>query len=368
MLSCRFRRLLIGAACAFSISVAWSANEPAMDIWEFQIEGNSVLEAQAPEQAVQAHLGPGRSMKDVEAARDALEQADQKAGYLSVLVDIPEQRVEEGIVRLAVIEGRVGTLYVSGSRYHDQGYIRQRVTELAPGGVPNFNTVQQQLAMVNRSEDRRVQPVLKPGRLPGTVDIDLQVSDSLPAGGSVEVNNQHAAGTTPTRVLASAHYDNLHQKDQALSLTLQTAPEKPAESEVGVLNYSVPFDGDTLATNVVVSNSDVDTLGGTEVLGKGFTLGLRWQHPVVLDTGWWSFSAGFDYKSLRQRTQFGLKSVETRRQAEAQFEPAAIDRLELPDPGLVANASIDAGEAGHADKRHDSPENATVRRTIVKNA
>jgi hemolysin activation/secretion protein len=284
---------------------------PAFDILEYDVEGNNVLPAEAIEAAVQDHLGPGLRMGDVEAARAALESAYQKAGYLTVGVDIPEQRIEGGVVRLSVLEGQVRAVYVTGSRYHDQGWIRAHVPALRPGVVPDFNAVQQQIAQVSR-DDRRIQPVIKPGRLPGTIDIDLQVNDSLPAGGSVELNNQNARGTTPLRMLASGHYDNMHQRDETLTATVQVAPEKPSESEVGIVNYAWPVaDGDTLAANVVASNSNVDTLGGTQVLGKGFTAGLRWQHPVALSNGYWTVSAGADYKSLRQRTQFGASGVDT---------------------------------------------------------
>ena len=41
-------------------------------------------------------------------------------------------------------------------RLEREGYIRQRVPELAEGKVPNFLVVQSQLADVNRTDDRRV--------------------------------------------------------------------------------------------------------------------------------------------------------------------------------------------------------------------
>jgi hemolysin activation/secretion protein len=303
------------AAAAPAASAAASAPAapagPAFDILEYEVEGNTVLPATVIEDAVQDHLGPGLHMSDVEAARAALETAYQKAGYLTVGVDIPEQRIEGGVVRLSVLEGRVREVYVTGSRYHSQGWIRAHVPALASGGVPDFTVVQAQLAQVNR-DDRRVQPVLKPGRLPGTIDIDLQVNDTLPAGGTIEANNQNARDTTAARMLASAHYDNVLQRDHAVTATLQIAPEKPSESTVGIVNYAVPFDGgDTLAVNAVASNSNVDSLGGTQVFGKGFTLGLRWQHPIALANGYWSFSGGADYKDLRQKTRFGGDSVDT---------------------------------------------------------
>jgi hemolysin activation/secretion protein len=285
---------------------------PTFDILEYEVTGNTVLAAEAIEAAIEPFLGPGRRMDDVESARAALEAAYQKAGYLTVGVDVPEQRIADGVVRLAVIEGRVHAVYVTGSKYHSQDWIRARVAALAPDGVPDFNRVQAQLADLNRTDDRRVQPVLKPGRLPGTVDIDLQVTDALPVSGSVEVNNQHSRDTTSTRLLGSVRYDNLFQRDESLSLTAQLAPQKPSESEVFIGNWSHALDAeDTLAWNLVLSNSDVDTLGGTQVLGKGLTLGARWQHPVGFEHGFWSFQAGADFKDQRQRTQFGTSQVST---------------------------------------------------------
>lgn len=322
------RSLLGVAAASLIVMPAWAADapgaapavatpaaEPAFDIWEYEIEGNSVLTVEAIERAVQPHLGPGQSMRAVEAARNALEAAYQQAGYLTVLVDIPEQRIDEGVVRLSVLEGKVGTLYVAGSRYHSQGYIRRTVAALQEGTVPNFTVAQQQLGALNRSEDRRVVPVVKPGRLPGTVDMELQVTDHLPIGGSLELNNNHSAGTTDTRALATLRYDNLFQLDHSLSLTLQTAPEAPEQSRVAIANYMIPeLDGDAWALSFTLSQSDVtlgETLGSTQALGKGKTFGLRHHHNFSLGGAASTFSAGADLKFLKDRTRFGTGDLYT---------------------------------------------------------
>jgi hemolysin activation/secretion protein len=278
---------------------------PSFDIWEYEVEGNTVLPVEAIERAVQPRLGPGRSMKDVDEARNALEAAYQQAGYLTVLVDVPEQRVDGGIVLLRVIEGKVGGLYVTGSRYHSQGYIRERVAGLQPGAVPNFNEVQAQLATVNRSDDRRVQPVLKPGRLPGTVDVELQVADELPLSGSLEVNNNHSRDTTPLRVTGSVRYDNLFQRDHSLTLTAITAPAETSQSQVVIANYGIPLGGaDSWSFSLAWSNSDVETLGSTQVLSRGTTFSLRRHLAFGRADGSRLFSAGFDLKNLKERVDF----------------------------------------------------------------
>lgn len=271
------------------------------DILEFEVEGNTRLKPTQVEAAVMPFMGEKRDMAAIEGARAALEKAYQNAGYLTVFVDVPEQRIDGGVVRLAVLEGRVDRLYVTGSRYFDQGRIRAVATELAEGTVPNFNVVQQQVAALSQTPERRVQPVLRPGREPGTVEAELKVTDKLPLGGSVEVNNAAAAGTEALRAAVNLHYDNLFQRDHSLSLTALTAPMRPSQSQVLVLNYLVPLgDGDSLSFSAVNSSSDIDSLGGTRVLGKGTTLGLRYGVNRVGANAAHGLSLGFDIKDLKE--------------------------------------------------------------------
>jgi len=287
--------------------------QPHFDILEFQVEGNTVLPDEAIEQAVMPFLGPDRQMGSVEAARAALEKVYQSGGYLTVFVDVPEQRIQDGVVILNVTEGRVERLKVSGSRYFSQGYIRAHVPELAEGKVPNFNEVQRQLAAVNRTEERRVQPLMRAGIAPGTVDTELKVSDKLPLFGSVEIDNHAAANTTPLRLSATARYENLFQLDHSLSLTLATAPAHPSESRVVSLNYAIPAaDQATWVLYALNSDSNVAAVGDVNVLGKGTTAGLRFVRPVgaIADQAH-SVSLGFDYKDVQQQTTTGGSTIST---------------------------------------------------------
>ena len=285
---------------------------PAFDILEFQIEGNSVLTAADIERAVTPFLGENRQLADVEAARVALEKVYQSAGFLTVFVDVPEQRIDSGIVVLNVTEGRVERLKVTGSRYFSQGYIRDKVPELANGKVPNFNELQRQLATVNRTEERRVQPIMRAGVTPGTVETELKVDDRLPLAGSVELSNRAAAATKPLRLSVSAHYDNLFQLDHSVAVSLSTAPQDVALSRVFSLNYTIPGDQATWVGYVVNSKSSVAALGDVNVLGKGTTLGLRYVRPLgsAADEVH-SISLGIDYKDLTEDTRNGDSTIST---------------------------------------------------------
>jgi hemolysin activation/secretion protein len=297
-----FKAFLCYVTLALLASVGVRAAEPVFDILAFDVEGNTVLSSGQVEAAVLPFLGERRGMKDVEGARAALEQVYQQAGYLTVLVDVPEQRIDDGVVRLSVLEGRVGSQYVLGSRYHSQGWIRSRLTALAPGEVPDFNLAQKQLAALSRGDDRTVQPVLRPGRVPGTVDLDLQVRDRLPVSGSVELNNNHSHDTDATRMSSTVRYDNFLQRDHAVAVTWMVAPTAPQQSRVLIGTYTAPVgdQGDSLNFSLTNSNSNVEPLGSTNVVAAGRTYSLRRLSGWSSSNGYRTLSYGLDFKDLRE--------------------------------------------------------------------
>jgi len=95
------------------------------DILEYQVLGNSLLSDLAVEKAVTPYLGERRALSDVDAARGALLQHYQDAGYLSVQVLIPEQKVDGGVVRLQVVEAPVGDVRVQGAVQRAQPHYRR---------------------------------------------------------------------------------------------------------------------------------------------------------------------------------------------------------------------------------------------------
>lgn len=268
------------------------------DVMEYQVEGNTVLTALAIEQAVYPHLGEKKSVKDVEAARLALEKTYHDAGYLTALVDIPEQEVNTGIVRLKVTEATVERLKVSGSRYFSLGRIKERVPALAEGGVPYFPDVQTQVAEVGRSRDRQVTPVLRAGKTPGTVEVELKVADQFPLHGSLELNNRQSANTTELRAVAALRYDNLWQREHSISMQYQTAPEQPSEAQVWSVSYVIPgANSSAYALYAVRSRSNVAAIGGYTAQGQGNYAGARWIKPLRPFAGYGhNLSLGIDYK------------------------------------------------------------------------
>src|SRR5208337_3488849 len=91
------------------------------------------------------YKGANKTSADVEKARSALEKVYHDKGYPAVLVNIPEQTVEGGKVRLQVIESRIGKVRVTGNRYFTGEMILRQLPSLAPGKILYVPMVQKDL-------------------------------------------------------------------------------------------------------------------------------------------------------------------------------------------------------------------------------
>lgn len=285
------------------------ASAPAnstLDILEFDVDGNTVLDEVTIDDAVYPFLGPQRTREDVDRARAALEKAYTDHGYKTVAVIIPRQTVVQGVVHLQVAEGRVGHLKVVGSRYSSIVRLKQQTPSLAEGSVPNFNDMQRELTQLNQTGDRTVTPALRAGTAPGTIDVDLLVQDHLPLHATAEVNNQYSQDTTHLRVIGTLSYDNLFQEGQSLTVSYQAAPQNEADARVIYASYLVPL-GDSpfkLLIDGFHSGTNVAAAGGTDVVGKG-TIG-EVKALLTLRSSATSYQAvtlGVSYKHFDDDTQ-----------------------------------------------------------------
>jgi hemolysin activation/secretion protein len=277
--------------------------EKRFPVLEYRVEGNTRLPQVDVERAVMPYLGLGKTIQDVEGARQNLEKVYHAHGFQTVLVNIPQQEVNTGVVRLKVVEASVGNLQIKGSKYHSLEVIRSTTAQLQPGVVPDFGEVQKELAEVNHAQDLHVTPVLRASTTPGQVDVDLDVQDHLPLHASLEVNNRYSPNTSHLRLAGEIGYDNLFQSNQSVSVQYQIAPERPGDAKVWSGSYVLPIrGGPIIALYAVHSDSDIAAVGDVDVIGKGNVFGLRAITPLP-STGpdfYSSFTAGVDYKDFKQ--------------------------------------------------------------------
>ncbi len=289
---------------------AQQGGEQRMFIREFRVLGAKDMPKIDVESAVYPFLGPGRTFDDVEGAREALEKAYRAAGFSVAQVIIPEQSGARGIISLQVLPGKVGELAVKGAKYFLPSNVRKQAQSLAEGKVINFNDVTRDIIGLNKLSERRVQPKIEAGYEPGLWNVDLIVEDKSPLHGSIELNNRNSANTTDLRLNTSLSYSNLWQKGHSLGLSYQTSPQDTAEVKVLSGYYIARFvgmDDFSLMLTATKQDSNVSTLGGVAVAGKGNLFGIKGIFTLPTQEGFFqSLSVGLDYKAFDQAVRVGL--------------------------------------------------------------
>lgn len=284
-------------------------SQPTIYIREFRVLGTKELPKIDVEETVYPFLGPGRTFKDIEDAAAALTKAYQDKGFKAAQVMVPEQDGRGGVVNLQAYEGKVGSLRITGAKYFLPSRIRAQARSLAEGKVINFNNIGPEIVKLNGLADRRVEPKLTASLEPGIYDIELAVKDISPLHGSIELNNRNSANTTDLRLNTSISYANLWQLGHTLGASYQMSPEDRSEVKVFSAFYMLrmpQWDSFSLMLNGTKQDSNVSTLGGAAVAGRGEILGLRGIFTLPSMDGFFqSLSVGFDYKNFDQNVIIG---------------------------------------------------------------
>ncbi len=294
-----------------------AAEEPAearFEIKAFEVTGNTLFSDDQVRSAVILFTGPDRSTADVEKARDSLEKKYHDAGYPAVMVNIPEQTLQDGIVKLQVIESRIGKVKVTGNRYYTMDKVLRDLPSLTPGRMLYLPQVQQEIARLNRGQDFKVEPVMSPGKEVGTIDVELKIEDHLPLHGSLELNNRSSPDTVPLRLNAAFHYDNLWQREHSFSFEYQVSPQDREQVQAISASYALPAPWQTDDQWMLYDTwSDSNTAFGESfsMIGKGNIIGTRYimllpEYRLYTHT----VTFGLDYKHVYQRLGFGASTAQ----------------------------------------------------------
>ncbi|RYD38348.1 MAG: ShlB/FhaC/HecB family hemolysin secretion/activation protein [Verrucomicrobiaceae bacterium] len=310
---------MAGHASAQEAPQDQGSQEKPFYIRQYKVKGASKMKRIDVEGAVYPFMGPACTTVQVDQARAALEKAYHDAGYSYVTVLIPAQDAKYGVVTLEVTESKIARLQVKGAKYFLPDKIRQQAPSLAEGEVPNFENIKKDILALNRHPGRQVTPDIRPGAMPGTLEVDLNVKDESPLHGSLELNNRYSPDTTELRVNGALSYSNLWQAGHTLGFNFQVAPERIEDAAVFSGYYVMPLTESTsLLLTATKQDSDINTLGGSSVGGKGYVLGGRLNFtlpngPPFSDKPAYfhTLSAGVDFKHFDEDVTFGGQTQAT---------------------------------------------------------
>ena len=306
-----FSMLYVFAAFTLAVAAEQPDAVPRFDIKSYRVEGNTLIAADTIEPILAPFTGKRRDFGTVQEAIDTLEQAYRDRGFSMVMVMLPEQELESGVVRLKVNEGRLGKINIEGNRYFDQANILRSLPALRQGTTPDLNSLSRSLKIANENPAKKINVQLLNSEKENEFDANISVKDEVPWKIGISADNTGNKQTGVARLGILLQNANLFNRDQLLSLQYITSPEKADRVSIYSLAYQVPIYA--LAASIdligVYSNVDSGTVSAAtasmNVSGRGSILGIHYnQHLTRIGNYEHKLILGLDYRAYENNVDF----------------------------------------------------------------
>lgn len=282
---------------------------PRFDITNYNVEGDRMLGLEKIKAILAPFIGKDKDFGTVQEALDALEGAYHKMGYTTIQVMLPEQELELGVIRLVVIETRIGSIKIEGNKYFSESNIRRSIPLLQTGVIPNMHKISSSLKTANENPVKKVGMQLESSDRDNEVNAVLKVMDEKPWKVSLMGDNTGNQSTGVWRSGVVLQHANLWDRDNVLSLQYMTSPEKADKVHILGFGYHIPLYSLRDSISLYAGYSDVDSgtiYAGTadiKVSGRGLSFGGKYNQNLAR-IGFYDhkLSYGADYRKYQSNT------------------------------------------------------------------
>ena len=283
----RGRRWPHAAALAVLLGAAAVASaQSTVRVSGFQVTGNTLIDRARVDAVLMPLLGQ-RTLEDLHRAAAAVQALFEAEGYGAVVAYLPPQAGQDGLITIAVVEGKVSSIDVQGASVFSADNVKASLPALQLGRTPRLRDIDAELRIANENPSKQVQVLIKPGKRSGEADVELQVKELPLNRFSVGLDNTGNERTGDYRATLGWQNGNLTGHDDVLGAQLQLSPTEPQQVRVLSAGYRWPLYARHLVIDTFAAYSDIDggssaTLAGDlRFVGRGRVFGARvgWYLP-----------------------------------------------------------------------------------------
>jgi len=185
-----------------------AAERIAFSVDRFVVEGASLVPTDALERLLDGYRGRPLVFSDLDAALQTLVAHYRALGWFA-RVQIPEQDITDGVLRVRIVEGRFGELRVHADGRARGGFIAGIVRRgVQPGAPYALARLERGMLLANDLPGVSVDGVLQAGATPGSSDLVLTVEDLPLVSGSVSLGNDGSRYTGRGQAIARLNLNN----------------------------------------------------------------------------------------------------------------------------------------------------------------
>lgn len=227
----------------------------------FTFKGNTQFSEAMLRQLTEAYLDLQLTLGELDRIADKITNFYRLQGYTVARAYIPAQRVEDGLVTVQIVEGKVESVIIKSPGRYGREFVEPYLTPLLsahPGGLVTDAALERQLLLLNDLPGMRARATLAPGQAFGSTVVELDTQEKF-IGVSLGANNSGSRETGRVRLDGSVEVNNPFKLGD--QFTLRAIRSSDQLFEWHRLGYSLPLG--TQGLKLAISSTATDyRLGG----------------------------------------------------------------------------------------------------------
>lgn len=233
-------------------------------VHSFRFVGNIAFTAQQLKRVVERYRDLELNLYQLNVAADAISEFYRDKGYTLARAVIPPQKVEDGVVTIAVIEGRLGKVLFSGNKRYSEATLRRHTPNLREGELLTTEQLERSLLLLNDMPGLKARSTLSPGAEFGSSDV-LVKAEEKPFNLNLTLDNAGRKETGEYRADLNVDLNNPLGFGDQLSVRGIVTDQNLLKYQK--LTYSVPLSADGLRLAASYSEVHYDVAGTFAALG-----------------------------------------------------------------------------------------------------
>lgn len=180
----------------------------ALKVERFNVTGAQAFEAAELEALVADLAGQNLTLAELHQAAGRITAHYRERGYFLSRAYLPEQDVSQGIITIAVLEGRLGQVLIDNTSRVRDSIVQRPVREIKPGQMMMAEDLETPLLKLSNIVGAHATTTLVPGEAIGTSDLKVDVTAAPLITGTLELDNFGNKYTGEARLGGSLRVNN----------------------------------------------------------------------------------------------------------------------------------------------------------------
>ncbi|MFZ1873121.1 MAG: ShlB/FhaC/HecB family hemolysin secretion/activation protein [Chania sp.] len=179
-----------------------NAEQPTVKVNTFTLSGNTLFPNAVLLVQLQAYIGRELTLPQLYEAAQHITTYYQQRGYVLNRAYLPEQEIENGIVKIAILEAHYGEIKTENSSRLSDATLNRLIGRIVPDAAINAGKLQQTLLLLNDTPGVQARSTLLTSKKTGAADLLVEAKPAPLLSGNLDLDNYGGKYTGKNRLNA----------------------------------------------------------------------------------------------------------------------------------------------------------------------